>query len=325
MHIVAFPVSHATVSPGISRRAFLTQLAAAPLAAAQSIAPRPPLIDTHVHVWSDDPAAFPFAHPTNPNFRPPAIAATAEALLAEMDRHAISHAVLVQVIYYGWDNRYLARCVKDHPQRFRAQGLIDPLGADVADRLESLVRGQGFSGVRLSPLYYPGREDWLNSEAHRRLWRRAEALQAILNFFILPTQLARLETMIEQFPGVRVVIDHLARIDVKAPSAERDVAQLVRLARFPQVWVKVSELNLMSATKQHPYADTFGVVKRVSDAFGTDRLLWGTGFPAGTRAQAGRPPLEQELALIRADIRFWTPAEREKILGRNAAALWRFS
>jgi hypothetical protein len=110
-------MSDAVLSPGVSRRAFLTQLAAAPLAAAQATAPRPPLIDTHVHVWTDDPASFPFAHPNNPNFRPPAIAATAEALLAEMDRHAISHAALVQVIDYGWDNRYLAYGVKEHRRR----------------------------------------------------------------------------------------------------------------------------------------------------------------------------------------------------------------
>ncbi|MBL9188464.1 MAG: hypothetical protein JNK23_13340 [Opitutaceae bacterium] len=122
-------MSHAIVPAEISRRAFLTQLAAAPLAAAQASSIRPPLIDTHVHVWSDDSAAFPFAHPSNPNFRPPAVAATAEALLAEMDRHGISHAVLVQVIYYGWDNRYLARCVKEHPRRFRAQGLKRSSGA----------------------------------------------------------------------------------------------------------------------------------------------------------------------------------------------------
>jgi predicted TIM-barrel fold metal-dependent hydrolase len=303
-------------------------LAAAPLAAAYAAAaaaPRPPLIDTHVHVWSDDPAAFPFAHPTNPNFRPPAIAATAEALLAEMDRYAITHAVLVQVIYYGWDNRYLARCVKEHPRRFRAQGLIDPLGADVADKLEGLVREHGFSGVRLSPQYYPGREEWMTSEAHRRLWRRAGELGAILNFFLLPAQLARLETMLEQFPQVRVAIDHLARIDLKAPTAERDIAQLTRLARFPNVWVKVSELNTMSVTKQHPYTDTFDVVKRVSDAFGPDRLLWGTGFPAGTRAQAGRPTLDQELEIIRSAVPFWSPAERARILGGNAAALWQFT
>jgi predicted TIM-barrel fold metal-dependent hydrolase len=65
-------------------------------------------------------------------------------------------------------------------------------------------------------------------------------------------------------------------------------------------------------------------VKRVYDAFGPDRLLWGTGFPGATRAQAGRPSLEEELALVRREIPFFSASDREKILGRNAARLWGF-
>jgi predicted TIM-barrel fold metal-dependent hydrolase len=90
------------------------------------------------------------------------------------------------------------------------------------------------------------------------------------------------------------------------------------------VWVKVSELSIISPSKQYPYRDTFPLVKRVYDAFGPDRLLWGTGFPGATRGQADRPTLEQELALIRREIPFLTAKDREKILGRNAAKVWGF-
>jgi predicted TIM-barrel fold metal-dependent hydrolase len=90
------------------------------------------------------------------------------------------------------------------------------------------------------------------------------------------------------------------------------------------VSVKVSELNLLSPSKQRPYADTFPLLRRVYEAFGPERLLWGTGFPGATRAQAGRPQLEDELTLIRHEIPFFSAADREKILGGNAARLWRF-
>ena len=60
------------------------------------------------------------------------------------------------------------------------------------------------------------------------------------------------------------------------------------------------------------------------DAFGPERLMWGTGFPGATRAQAERPSLEQELDLIRREIAFFTAADRDKILGGNAARLWKF-
>ncbi|MFM7752219.1 MAG: amidohydrolase family protein [Opitutaceae bacterium] len=53
---------------------------------------------------------------------------------------------------------------------------------------------------------------------------------------------------------------------------------------------------------QAPYADTWPCVQRVYEAFGPDRLIWGTGFPGATRAQAGRPSLAQELALSREQV-----------------------
>jgi predicted TIM-barrel fold metal-dependent hydrolase len=62
-----------------------------------------------------------------------------------------------------------------------------------------------------------------------------------------------------------------------------------------------------------------------SRTFGPDRLLWGTGFPGATRAQADRPSLQQERALIQSEIPFFTAEDRTKILGRNAAAVWGFT
>src|SRR4051812_32094970 len=43
------------------------------------------LIDAHMHVWSGDPLQFPFAHPYDAKFKPPAIAATVERVIEEMD------------------------------------------------------------------------------------------------------------------------------------------------------------------------------------------------------------------------------------------------
>src|SRR5262249_36725111 len=138
-------------------------------------------------------------------------------------------------------------------------------------------------------------------------------------------QLSKLEEMVGRHPGVKIVIDHLARVDLSKPDPAAEVAKLTRLAKYPNVWVKVSELSVISPSKKYPYADTFPWVRRVYDAFGPDRLLFGTCFPGATRAEAGRPSLEQELALIRREIPFFSAEDREKILGRNAAALWKLS
>jgi predicted TIM-barrel fold metal-dependent hydrolase len=77
-----------------------------------------------------------------------------------------------------------------------------------------------------------------------------------------------------------------------------------------------------SKTRAYPYADVLPTVRRVYDAFGPRRLMWGTGFVHGKRV--GRIPYGQELELIREHVPFFTREDQEWILGRTAQSLWRF-
>jgi predicted TIM-barrel fold metal-dependent hydrolase len=89
--------------------------------------------------------------------------------------------------------------------------------------------------------------------------------------------------------------------------------------------VKVSELTSLSKSKEYPFRDTYPIVKKVYDAFGPDRLLWGTGFPGASRGEFERPTVEQELAIIQKEIPFFTAEDRVKVLGKNAAKVWGFA
>jgi predicted TIM-barrel fold metal-dependent hydrolase len=274
-----------------------------------------PVIDTHMHVWTTDWEQYPFT-PPEARLKLPEESNTAEEVVETMARHGVDYTVLVQVRYYGWDNRYLADCLRRWPGRFAAQGLIDPRDPAAAERLTYWMKEHGFAGVRLSPSYDPD-AGWLNSPDSNPLWRRAEELGAIFNFLIREEQLPQLEDMAARFPGVPVVVDHMGY-----PNVEGDTANLLRLARLPNVYVKVTEFYNHSKTRQYPYADVIPTVRRVYDAFGPQRLLWGTGFVRGENV--GRIPYGQELELIREHVPFFTPEDQEWILGRTALKLWRF-
>jgi len=287
-----------------------------------------PIIDTHMHVWGNNEQRYPFPHPYMADFslRDVPHPATVEMLISDMNQNACTHAVLVQVIYHGWDNSYIADCVRRYPDRFKAHGLIDPTDPKVADKLEFEVREHGLHGMRFSPIYYQGNnhggDDWLDAPETHRLWRMAEKLNSVFNFFIAPRQLPKLARMVKAHPDVKITIDHLSQIDL-GRDPEPQMALLLSMARFPNVYVKVSELTSVSRSGQYPFQDAYPYVRRVYEAFGPHRLLFGTGYPGSARAAYKRPTLAREIELVNR-FPFFSKSDREMMLGLNASKLWGF-
>ena len=133
-----------------------------------------------------------------------------------------------------------------------------------------------------------------------------------------------LKMLIHQWKLQTLLLQHLSQIGLGVKDPLPAMRKLLALARYPNVWVKISELTSVSKSGTYPFTDAYPWVKRVHEAFGPDRLLWGTGYPGAARAHFKRPTLKKEIALIREEMSFLPPEDREKILGRNAAALWGF-
>ena len=58
---------------------------------------------------------------------------------------------------------------------------------------------------------------------------------AVFNFYILPHQMPMLEDMAGRFPGVKIVIDHLGKPDLKLADPWPEFRKMFRLKKFPQV------------------------------------------------------------------------------------------
>jgi len=302
----------------LSRRELLLTSLAVP-----AIAAAPPVIDTHMHVWSLDRSKFPF-QPPEPNYRAQQQDGSVELYMEEMKKDRVDLAVLVQERSGGWNNSYIADCARRFPKRFVGHGLIDPRDPNNAAVLEREVKQNGLAGMRLSPIYHPPdrypNDQWLNAPYNYPLWKKAEEIGAVFNVFIAPAQLPQLEDMVRRYPKVKVVVDHLGRPDIlpRAPWVENDY--LLKLARYSNVWVKFTELYTASKTKQYPYKDVHPFGEMVYQKFGPRRLLFGTGMVGVTR----RIPLADELRLVREDIPFFADGDKEWILGRNAAKIWKW-
>ena len=296
----------------ITRRALIAQLAAGLVKAQKRL-----IIDTHLEVWTLDPK-FPFAHPERPNVKVP-IAAPIENQVEQMKDFGLKYTVLVNPRYYGWDNSYISYSLHKYPNLFVAHGLINPEDPNLAERLRYWVTEHGFQGMRFSPIYHP-KSTWLNSKEHYPLWKEAEKLNAVFNYYILPHQMPMLEEMAGRFPAVKIVVDHLGKPDLTLEDPWPEFRRMFRLKKFPQVWISASEPYELSMTKEYPYRDTIPFFKATYEEFGGRQLIWGTGYP--------RPrwelPMDKELEFVDKVLDFYTPEDRELLLGKNALRIWRF-
>ena len=268
------------------------------------------VLDPHVHVWRRDPR-FPFAN----DAKVPDYDATPEMLLDLMHANGISKTVIIQVIHYRYDNRYLATVLRQYPQYFRGVCRVDPLDPDAPDQLSEVSALPGFRGVRLSPA--GGREgDWIRGPLMPPLWTRCKILGIPMTLLAPIDRIPDVQPLIERFPDLTVVIDHMADCPVDRPEK---LDNLIALRRYPRVYVKISHTWSLSKDA-YPWLDAQTLVKRLYDAFGPQRLMWATDWPIAKE----RATYRQRLTVVRDDMSFLNAVDKEWMLSKTVERVWPF-
>ncbi|MBI4910052.1 MAG: amidohydrolase [Acidobacteria bacterium] len=288
------------------RREFLAATAACAVQAAPSYR----ILDSHVHVWKKDPR-YPWAKETT---RPPAEDASAEMLLDLMKANNVERTVIIQVIHYRWDNSYLADVLKQYPRLFHGVARVNPEDPAAPDHLSKLVE-QRFRGVRLSPSGNAAGE-WINGPLMPPLWARCQSLKVPMTLLLPVSRVPDAQKLIEKHPDLTVVIDHMADSPLDKPA---ELEKLIALKRYPKVFVKIS--HTWSLSKQEfPWRDSQAQVKRLYDAFGPRRLMWGTDWPVSK----SHATYAQTLAVVRDEMRFLNDEDKSWILSKTIEQVWPF-
>jgi predicted TIM-barrel fold metal-dependent hydrolase len=290
--------------PEISRRTLLAGAAFGPLAGDYRI------IDPHVHVWKHDPE-FTFAA----GARVPERDATPETLIDLMKANGVSRTVIIQVIHYRYDNRFLASVLKRYPRLFQGVARVDPLDPAAPDHLSQLTE-QGFHGVRLSPSGEVS-GDWFRGPLMPPLWKRCRDLKVPMTVLAPIGRMPDVGLLLEKFPDLTVVIDHMADCPVDRPA---ELEKLIALQRYPQVFVKIS--HTWSLSKQpYPWLDAQEHVKRLYHAFGPQRLMWATDWPI----IEDRSTYDKALTVVRDEMKFFNADDLRWVLSGTVERVWKFA
>jgi L-fuconolactonase len=268
----------------------------------------PPVVDSHLHVWSEDRERYPR---TDAPYR-----ASPELLLDYMDEAGVAHAVIVLPMYYRYDNRILADTLRRFPGRFAGVGVLDPRGPGAADALQRLWEEDGVRGVRLRATI---EEEWFGHPETAPLWRRAGELGLPLCLLGRPQHVPIMRALVERFPETPVVIDHFAQIPA-ADGVDGEAFQtFLSLAAFPKVRIKLSGLHYWGGGR-YPWPAARPFLRAAIERYTPARVMWGSDWPHVLFGCG----YVRCLNFVRRELPWLSDAERDLILGGTALEFWSF-
>jgi len=274
------------------------------------------IIDSQIHAYEANTPKRPWR--SVPNWPP---SNTGEEQVAAMDRLGIDGAIFISAFsLYGYDASYAVEVQRKHPGRIAIIKMVNADDPAVGETIAEWKKQPGAVAIRVMVLEEPGRNP--SDKGLDRVMR--EALRHDLPVNVLCWgNLERGTALIDRHPDTRFIIDHLGILQPRKPPAPAqpwaDLPKVLDLARRKNCVIKVSGACTLSQ-KPYPFPDIWDPLRRLFDAWGFERCLWGTDW---TRAFAV-VNLEQAVEPFRKTDRL-SESERAMLMGGACAKAYRWS
>ena len=274
-------------------------------------------IDIHPHVIANDEKRYPLAplggHQSDWSRTRPV---TYEQMITAMDAAGVDKAALVQAsTCYGYDNSYVAAAVAAYPSRFTGVFSVDVLAPDAVEKMRHW-RDKGLTGMRLFTIgsTMETQADWIDDPKVYPAWKAADDLGLPICMQMSQTALPQLVAMVRRFPGVKVILDHLARPVLEDGPPYAAAASLFNLAQYPGIHLKVTPRVFTECRSGKATPESF--FKKLVGEFGAARIAWGSNYPAS------EGPLSNLLAVARASVASLSQADQDWIFAKTAQSLY---
>lgn len=268
-----------------------------------------PVVDAQVHVWLPEGPDRPW--PAGGAERALAMhrhdAISGSTLLEEMRAGGVDRAVLVPPFFEGYRNDYALACAQDAPDAFRVMARVDLRTGDPGP-VREVLQSPVVAGVRL--VFLPSDAGRVDDPAAEWFWAFAEEEQVPV-MLLASGQLDALGDLARSRPGLRLAVDHLGLTGQATDAAiAPEIEQLVGLAGLENVSVKTTAAPCYS-TEPYPYPALHPFLRDLYDAFGPQRLFWGSDL---SRLRGSYADL---VRLFGEDLDFLSAADCEAVMGRS--------
>lgn len=268
------------------------------------------IIDSHQHFWQVGRFDYPWLTPELGVLFKDYLPDSLEPILR---KNHIAKTVLVQASNSVEETRWLLKLADEHEFIAGVVGWVDLKSSSVAPQLDEFTRHPKFKGVRhlveSEPL-----DDWLVQQEVLAGLKILEARNVPFDLLVHTRHLKLVPTVVEACPNLRFVIDHLAKPPIAKGEIEEWEASFATLARFPNMFCKLSGMVTEANQVNWKNDDLRPYVSVALDSFGPERLIFGSDYPVCLLAASYERVIESFQALLSE----LSSESRDRVFGANA-------
>jgi L-fuconolactonase len=267
-------------------------------------------IDSHQHFWRYNPTRDSWITDDmsilKRDFLP-------QELALECKANGVDASIAIQADQSETETLFLLEMADNNPQIAGVVGWVDLASPNVDARLQFFSHCKKLCGFRHIAQAEPD-DRFLVQPNFVRGISRLQQFGFTYDILIYPKQLPAAIELVSEFPEQRFVIDHLAKPEIKSRDITFWETHIRRIAESPNVFCKLSGLVTESDWRNWKPAHFEPYLDVVFDAFGADRLMFGSDWPVCLLAAS----YAQVKQIIERYLSECTSAQKENIFGGNA-------
>jgi len=272
------------------------------------------IIDAHIHFWKYDKRRHDWITDDmkilRQNYLP-------ETIASSLRRNNIDGCVAVQADSSELETHFLAELSNTHDIIKGVVGWVDLQKEDVPGRLEYFSQYPVIKGWRHIVQSEP--DDFLQRENFCRGIGLLQSFNYTYDILIYHHQLRPALKFVSRFPEQPFVIDHCAKPNIASKQIEEWKTLMKEMGKHPNVYCKISGLFTEAKWKEWSAGDFYPYLDVVFEAFGADRLLFGSDWPVMQLSGI----YVQWKSLIEKYMENFDDEAKEKVFGLNAIRFYK--
>lgn len=272
-------------------------------------------IDAHQHYWSIERGDYEWITPQLTSlyrdFLP-------HDLFLHLQKHQLAGSILVQAAPTLEESIYILQLADKTPSILGVVGWIDFFNGDHVEQFYELNKYAKLVGLRIMLQDMEDSTKVLDPVIIRKIEYYVER-EIPLDLLVISNQLDTIIKLLEIFPNMKAVINHIGKPNIAEGEIERWSQQMSVISKYKGIYCKLSGMATEANHHNWSYEQFAPYIERVLHWFGTERVMFGSDWPVCLLAAS----YDEVMHIVESALpQSWGTEEWARLFGLNAAIFY---